>query len=357
MTQAMAVKEMAEAAGHQIVGVIVGMGRHRQLPEFFASAMNRPVTVVPTLEFAFKNNRSVNLPTTIASAIRLAPEYFRALGRLRAVVRELQPDVILNFFEPLTGVYALTHRRRPPVVAVGHQFMFEHPDYINVPGMKMQQIGMKWFVRIVGAASTRVALSLYEAPDQPRRSLFVCPPVLRKRLFEFESKSGNFLLIYLVNHGYSEHIIKWHQANPHAVIHCFYDKPDAPPEFRHDDTLTFHRLDGEKFLRLMAECKFVVCTAGFESVSEAAYLGKPLFMVPVENHVEQQINALNSVRAGLGISDKTFNLDRLSELPTRLDNVAFRAWLARAETILFRTIERAVHPTAQLEKQPAGLPG
>ncbi len=303
--------------------------------------MKMPVTVVPTLEFAFKNNRSVNLPATIASVIRLAPEYVGALGRMSAIVRELRPDVILNFFEPLMGIYALTRHRRPPIVVVGHQFMFEHPVYIRAPGMKLQQLGMKWFVRLVGAASTRVALSLYEAPDLPRRSLYVCPPILRKRLFELQSRAGDFLLVYLVNHGYSEHIIKWHQANPRAVIHCFYDKPGAPPEFRHDDTLTFHRLDGEKFLRLMAECKFVVCTAGFESVSEAAYLGKPLFMMPVENHVEQQINALDAVRAGLGITDKAFNLDRLSELPSRLDNTAFRAWLARAEQTLFRAIEYA----------------
>ena len=46
--------------------------------------------------------------------------------------------------------------------------------------------------------------------------------------------------------------------------------------------LTFHKLHGEKFLRLMASSRGVACTAGFESVSEAAYLGKPLLMVPVE---------------------------------------------------------------------------
>jgi hypothetical protein len=45
---------------------------------------------------------------------------------------------------------------------------------------------------------------------------------------------------------------------------------------------------------MMAECRHVVCTAGFESVSEAAWLGKPLFLVPVENHVEQQVNALDA---------------------------------------------------------------
>src|ERR1017187_6852451 len=93
----------------------------------------------------------------------------------------------------------------------------------------------------------------------------------------------------------------------------------------------------------MAECKFVACTAGFESVSEAAYLGKPLFLVPVENHVEQQINAIDATRIGFGVTDQSFNLDRLSELPDRLNNEKFRAWLNRADSVLLQTLERVVH--------------
>jgi uncharacterized protein (TIGR00661 family) len=154
--------------------------------------------------------------------------------------------------------------------------------------------------------------------------------------------NGNFVLAYLLNHGYAEQIIAWHKKNPQTVLNCFYDKPDAPPEYRYDDTLTFHRLDGDKFLRMMAECKFVACTAGFESLAEAAWLGKPLFLVPVENHIEQQINAVDAVRAGLGVADTSFNLDRLSELPDRLENSEYRAWLNRADSLLLRTLEKAV---------------
>lgn len=345
MTQAMAVKEMVEAAGHQITSVVMGVGGCRQVPPFFASAMKMPVTVIPTLDFQYKNNRTVNLPATLAGLFRKIPAYWRALRKLKAVVRETQPDVILNFFEPLTGIYALTCRNRPPVVSVAHQFMYEHPFYVRAPGRRVQQLGMKWFVRLVGAASTRIALSFYEAPDLPGKNLVVGPPILRRQLFEMSpNPAGNFVLVYLLNHGYAEQIIAWHNKNPQTVLHCFYDKPDAPPEFQHDDTLTFHRLDGEKFLRMMAECKFVACTAGFESVSEAAYLGKPLFLVPVENHVEQQINAIDATRIGFGVTDRSFNLDRLAELPDQLPNAAFRSWLNRADAVLLQALERAVHP-------------
>jgi uncharacterized protein (TIGR00661 family) len=306
--------------------------------------MKMPITRIPTLDFSLKNNRKVSLPATLAGIARKLPAYCRALRELKALVRETRPDVIINFFEPLTGIYALTCRRRPPVIAVAHQFMYGHPDYVRAPGLRLQQLGMKWFVRLVGAASTRLALSLYEAADLPGKNLTVCPPLLRRQLFELHpNPAGNFILVYLLNHGYAEQIIEWHKENPHTALHCFYDKPDAPPEFCHDGTLTFHRLDGEKFLRMMAECKYVACTAGFESLSEAAWLGKPMFLVPVENHVEQQINAIDATRLGLCVTESTFNLNRLAELPERLDNGKFRAWANRADSLLLQTLERVVH--------------
>jgi uncharacterized protein (TIGR00661 family) len=342
MTQAIAVKEMVERAGHQVVSVVLGIGPNRQVPPFFAAAMKLPIERIPTVDFTYRNNRKVDLPATLAGIVRRIPAYWRGLRKLKSIVRESQPDVILNFFEALTGFYALTTRKRPPVVAIAHQFMCGYPGYVRAPGQFVQQLGMKWFVRFVGSASTRLALSLYEAPDLPEKNIRVSPPLLRRQLFELPSNpDGNFVLAYLLNHGYAEQIIAWHKRNPQTVLHCFYDKPDAPPEFRYDETLTFHRLDGEKFLRLMAECRQVACTAGFESVCEAACLGKPVFLVPVENHIEQTINAIDATRLGLGISDRSFNLDRLAELPRATDPGRFRAWLHRADSILLRTIERA----------------
>ena len=315
--------------------------------------MKMPISQISTPDFACKNNRKVNMPATLAGIARQLPSYWRSFRVLKKAVRESQADVIINFFEPLTGFYALTCRQRPPVVAVAHQFMNRHPSYVRASGRRLQQLGLKWYIRFVGAGSTQFALSLYEAPDLPESRLIVAPPILRRQLFDLRSNpKGDFVLVYLLNHGYAEQIIAWHKNNPQTALHCFYDKPEAPAEFRFDDTLTFHRLDGEKFLRMMADCKYVACTAGFESLAEAAWLGKPLFLVPVENHIEQQINAVDATRAGLGVADTSFNLDRLAELPDRLDNSGYCAWQGRAASLLLQTLDQVV---AQHQPEPHNI--
>jgi len=344
MTQAMPVKEMAEAAGHQIVAVTLGVSSQRSMPDYFASAMTIRVRQLPTLEFKYKNNRSVSNMATLLGVFGNLPKYFRLLGQLDDIIRETQPDVILNFFEPITALYAITRRTRPPIVAIGHQFMFQHPGYVRAPQLWKQLLSMKIYTRLLGARATKLALSLYAAPDLPDKNILVGPPILRKQLFGLEAKpDGDFVLVYLLNHGYAAQIIAWSAKHPQMRLHCFYDKPGAAAQFQHSPALTFHRLDGEKFLRMMAECRHVVCTAGFESVSEAAWLGKPLFLVPVENHVEQQVNALDAEQFGIGIAEKSFNLDRLVELPDHLPVEKFRNWVNCAPEKLFAAIEHAVN--------------
>ncbi len=305
--------------------------------------MKTPVRQLPTLEFKYKNSRAVSNTATLLGVFGRLPKYFRILRQLDAIVCEVKPDVILNFFEPIAAFYALTRSQRPPVVAIGHQFMFQHPGYVRTPHLWKQLLSMKLYTRLLGARATKLALSLYEAPDLPQKRIIVGPPILRKQLFSLTSNpNGDFALVYLLNHGYAGQIIAWSAKNPQTRLHCFYDKPGAPAEFQHSPSLTFHTLDGEKFLNMMAECRHVVCTAGFESVSEAAWLGKPLFLVPVENHVEQQVNAIDAQQFGIGIAEKSFNLDRLAELPDRLPTENFRAWMDSAPKKLFQAIEHAM---------------
>jgi uncharacterized protein (TIGR00661 family) len=285
---------------------------------------------------------------TLTDLIKNLPAYKRSLATIRDAIREMQPDLIINFLEPLMGVYNLLHSHKVPVLVVGHQYMLDHPDFVHEKEFKMEQLGMKFYIAVTGAKSSRMALSFYHAPDMPERQFFVSPPILRKQLFELHPDfSGGHLLVYLLNHGYASEIIEWHKQNPSVPIHCFYDKPDAPAEDKVDATLTFHRIHGEKFLQMMSTSRGVACTAGFESVSEGAYLGKPLLLIPVENHLEQYLNACDAERTGLGLHDSKFHLSRLLEPAKGEATAKFRAWVDEAEAIAMRAVEATAGAKAQ----------
>ena len=145
----------------------------------------------------------------------------------------------------------------------------------------------------------------------------------------------------MTHHSLSKQITDWHAAHPDVQLHCFWDNPEAPNEYAIDQTLTFHKINSEKYLRMLASCRALVTTAGFESVCEAMYLGKPVMMVPVPNHFEQACNAIDGVISGAGVMSKVFDLSVLLDyLPRHIDQSGkFRAWYHRGEAMFLKEIQ------------------
>ncbi|MFB6098914.1 MAG: glycosyltransferase family protein [Salinibacter sp.] len=346
LTQAMALRRMLREAGHRIAGVVVGKSRGQAVPDFFRAPFEAPITVAESPGFVSdRANRAVRPWRTLLREVGRASTFWRSLQVLDAAIEEGDPDVVVNFFEPLAGLYAMTHRRSVPVVAVAHQYVFLHPAYPFPPGRWAQRWGTRAFAQLTAwGASRRLALSLYPIPDRPRQDLFVLPPLLRADLFRHaRTETAPFFLVYLLNSGYAEEVIRWHERNPEVQLHCFWDRPDAASVEPYDDTLTFHQLDGDKFLSFMARCQGFVSTAGFESIAEAMYLGTPVQVVPVEGHYEQLCNAIDAVRAGAGIRSSGFHIDRLQALISRggTGGSQFRAWVRRSRRRFVREIEDA----------------
>lgn len=342
----MALRRMLHEAGHRVEGVVVGKSRSRPVPDFFEAAFDGPVTFVDSPSFVSDlDDRSVRPWATVLHEMKRAPVFWRGLRGIHRSIERHEPDLIVNFFEPLMGVYSAVYRPAVPVVAIGHQYMFLHPAYRFPPGRRLQRWATCAIARVAAwGAARRLALSLYPASDRPRQNLSVLPPLLRANIGRYVSAQREpFFLIYLLNSGYADDVIRWHKKNPGVRLHCFWDRSTTKLVTRYDETLTFHQLDDDKFLRLMARARGVICTAGFESVAEAMYLGTPVQAVPVDGHYEQLCNAVDAVRAGAGIRSLGFDIGRLKEfLPEYSDGAAdFRDWVHTARSRVIKEIEAA----------------
>ena len=346
MTQALALQSILAKAGHRISAVLIGGDdNRRRVPAFFTEKIGAPITCFESPNFAIdETQRSIKVWATLVQNLKKRTGFIESMSIIRLAIDEYQPDAIINFFEPLAGIYKLFHRPGIPMLSVGHQYMYMHPAYPFPPGKWPQRVGAKYFTRITSFDSDcRLALSFYYVVDRPR--LRVLPPLLRAELFQLPlDRQEDFFLIYLLNQGYAEAIIEWHQRHPEVELHCFWDNPDYGEIYALDDTLAFHQLSDTKFLEMMSRCRGLICTAGFESVCEAMYLGKPILSVPVKGHVEQYWNALDLAAFGGGLYDTEFNIERLFEVkPIDADLLkTFRGWVDRAPALYLSAIEETV---------------
>jgi uncharacterized protein (TIGR00661 family) len=346
MTQALALADMLRRAGHVVPMALVGRSSRRELPEFFLRKIGAPVERFESPNFAVDGgNRGIRVVPTALHNLKSLGRFAQSIRQIHRTIQEVRPDLVVNFFEPLGGLYALWYRPQIPTVCIGHQYLFLHPAYLIPEGRRWERWAARTVTRITSSrAHLRLALSLYPAPDIERERVVVVPPLLRAGLFRQPlDVTEPFLLVYVLNSGYAEDIVRWHRRHPDVHVHCFWDHPGAEDVEKRGETLTFHRLHDERFLSMMARCQALVTTAGFESVCEAMYLGKPVLMVPVEGHYEQECNALDAEAAGAGIRSSTFDIDRLlAILPQHRDvRKTFRPWVDSADAVFLRILEEA----------------
>ncbi len=355
-TQAIALYEMLRRRGHGVSCVIVGKSSRRVTPEFFIDKIDSPVVEIQSPNFVTDgNNKSIRIGKTIWKNFWLISKYRKSIGIIKKLINFHQPDVIINFYEPLIGLFAITHRCNSKIVAIAHQYIYLNDQFRFPGGKPLSRFAIKNYSRLTTLGSDlKIALSFYDLPASSDKRTVISPPILRRELMGLEVRQEDFLLVYLVNSGYIQDILDWHKSNPAVKLHCFTDSRDVKEKYKGkwqvDETLCFHYLDDKKFLEMMSRCKGLVSTAGFESICEAMYLGKPVMMVPIAGHFEQYCNSRDAGRTGAGIYNDSFNLDEFIDyLPFhRYNNKIYRAWVNSMENVLMHAIE-SLHMDIQSE--------
>ena len=352
LTQALSLAQILKLAGHEVIGALVGVTAERGVPAFFSEKFTAPITPVfsPGLVYNAGTNELEPFKTTV-QAIRYARPFWRSLKQVRDHINTQRPDVVVNFFEMLGGLtYALLNPSAP-MVCIAHQYMAFHPNF--------QRPKNQWFYRQAFKLNTRLtcfgarellALSFDKQPDEPAQRLRIVPPLLRQEVTELKPTTGDFLLAYVTQPGLKVEIEKAHEQRPDVKIDGFHAGVTVPDQVV-DETLTYHAIDGKRFLEFMARCKAIVTTAGFESVCEAAYLGKPALMIPQPNHYEQACNAIDGQRAGVGLASDRFDLNLLLDYLPQHDpqlTERFRAWYGQGYFLFLAALNRAAtsHPTS-----------
>src|SRR5947207_606937 len=104
MTQAISMKQILERNGHEIVAVLAGGNPERPLPAFFEQAFPKFQRITsPT--FAQKENRGISVRRSVIATAPQTPEIRQSLRVIRDTTDRTRPDLIINFLEPLMGVY------------------------------------------------------------------------------------------------------------------------------------------------------------------------------------------------------------------------------------------------------------
>ena len=347
MTQA-SMEQLLTEAGHEVTGILIGTSKRREVPDYFKAKTKAPLQSLLSPNFYYdQNSKAINLWKTGVFNLLAIPRFLIELWKIHRVVQETKPEVIVNFYDLLGGYYFALFNPKAKRISIAHQYLAAHEQFPFARDRGMQKVLFQLTNRLTSMNShSRIALSFRDYPKH-QCSIVVAPPLLRSELFDLEPSKGGYILAYVVNRGYAQEIMDWHQKNKKIRIHCFWDSQEEEDGWSPWAGLTFHQIDDQKFLNMMASCMGYISTAGFESICEAMYLGKPVMMVPVARQYEQACNALDGVKSGAGIWSKNFDMSKfLHFLSTRKnDSSEFQNWLKLYKSVILKEVESYIPHT------------
>ena len=173
LTQAIAVCDLLQKSGHIISCVTVGISSERAIPDFFIRKINLPIIRLTSPNFIKdKNKRSVSLVRSIGTNMMMAGEFRKSLKTLRQIIDDYNPDVLINFYEPLVGVYALLHKPACKIISIAHQYTYLHPNYRFPTGNRIQSFFTRLFTRLTAAGSHKIlAISMRQMTETSNKKL------------------------------------------------------------------------------------------------------------------------------------------------------------------------------------------
>jgi len=279
------------------------------------------VRPLPCLRFAYRADARLDYLATGRASLGYLRKLPRLVLDLADELRALRTELVVSDFEPALPLAARLVGL--PVLSLTHQRVLLTADLAELPArLRLSARWMGCFVRALTAGADRVLVSSFYDPPR-RRGAREVPHVgvlLRPEVRAAKPRRGAHVLAYF-RRDVPPAVLRTLQSAGREVRVYGAGRSGTEGALR-------HRALGEQgFVRDLASCHALVCTAGNQLVGEALHLRKPVLALPEPGNHEQAINAHFLERSGRGraLAMQDFDERRLAEFLGECERLRARA--------------------------------
>ncbi len=268
---------------------------------------------VPMGSTYYANNR-VDIRATFTNAIRVFVRSNPVIERVARIIERFDPHLILTDYEFFTPLAA--RRLGRFCVSLDHQHVITRCRYDVPDGQTMSRLLTATIIeKLYSNASHFMMVSFFQLPPSDPATAEVFPAIIRREITGLTPGIGDHVLVYQTSPTFRRLFPVLEELESRFVIYGMGEFPDRK-------NLQFKKISREGFLRDLASCRYVIANGGHNVLSEALYLGKPVFSFPIANAYEQFINSYFLFKFGFGdySVEAVPAAGRLREFELRLDD-------------------------------------
>ncbi len=267
----------------------------QQLPE---------VQEIPGFTFVYRNNR-VELLASFWGNLPLLRQRTAVIRRMTDLIEQWQPHLAITDFEPFLPRAA--HLAGLRCISLDHQGVI---PFARPPLPLDQRIPATAARTVVGLTNYREAFrfatSFFYPPVSANRNVQFFPPILRERVLRLTPQPGDYVVVYQTSTSFKQ--------LPELLKQLpFQFKVFAFEREGQDGNISYFPRSDTRFIEEVGGASWVLTNGGYTLMSEALYLGKPVFSLPVDWQFEQWLNARYLHDLGYGVM-----CDNLQKFPVKM---------------------------------------
>ncbi|HSD05730.1 glycosyltransferase family protein [Flavobacterium sp.] len=195
-------------------------------------------------------------------------------------------DIVINDFDSITSLACKMQKVKS--VQFGHQASFISP---NTPRPEKKSVMGEMILKHYAPSPKNIGLHFDKYDD------FIYPPIIKDEIVNVEPKNKGHITVYLPSFQ-QDCLERAFNKLPNIQFHWFLNGIKTK---RTDKNITYYPVNQEYFNKSLINCEGIITGGGFETPSEALYLGKKILSIPIRQHYEQECNAAALKKLGVPV--------------------------------------------------------
>jgi len=250
-----------------------------------------PVVEIPMLATFYRQDR-VDIGATVTNAVRVLAGAGATLRQIRTAIRQFRPHMAITDYEFFLPLAARSMGLR--CVSIDHQHFLTQCAFPAGGGQALSRLLFYLPLRLLyQRADSYLVTSFFKLPMKPGSRGRLFPPVIKEAVQQARPVQGRHALVYQTAPTLKRLLPVLRQQPYRCVIYGLGQRPAC-------GNLVFRAPSSQGFVQDLATCRFAITNGGHNVISEALFLGKPVFAIPIHLAYEQYCNALMLRRLGWG---------------------------------------------------------
>ncbi|MFH0785250.1 MAG: glycosyltransferase family protein [Pseudomonadota bacterium] len=273
LSQALALAELAPQ--HEYL--FIGAGTVREVVR-----MGYPFLEVPLLATYYANNK-VDIAATVRNGSRVLLKRNSSGRRIIAQIEQFSPSMAITFYEYFTPMIA--KELGIGCISFDNQHFLTKLRYEMPRGQVLSRFLFALPLNLMFSNADHYFVNtFYQFPPRDPETTDVFPPILRKDIMDVRPSDGEHVFVYQTSPTFTKLIPELEKSANRYIVYGYGEKPGSR-------NIIFRPPSRVGLLKDLATCRYIISNGGHNLISEALFLGKPVYSYPIHMAYEQFFNA------------------------------------------------------------------